>query len=75
MNPMIMAAVADYIKNQQQDSEARETGQQQIAQKHAASLGYPTYGMQAAQLNNDIEEGDDIELRSRLHEGPRGQGA
>jgi hypothetical protein len=56
MNPMLMAAIAQYMQGQQQKGDIARQGQQQIAQRYAASTGYPQAGVAAANTRAEMDE-------------------
>lgn len=60
MNPMVIAAIAQYMQGQQQKRDMARQGQAQIAQQYAGSTGYPQYGVQAAQQRAAMDEGGQI---------------
>lgn len=61
MWPMVIAAIANGLSNQEKENKARREAQSNISSKFAASMSsdVPQYGLDAQRANNAIDENQD----------------
>lgn len=79
MNPLLIALATSMAQAQQRkraEQQARQGAQVQLSQRRAAEHGYPTYGIQAGQLDQQLRRDDEQQnpLAALLPMLMRGQG-